>query len=102
VVKASPQAQTVPQILRCFTLGRYTARVVDGHLETEGPQPLAGPLPASIKARRDELIDFLNGYAGGVWPPAPGTTLREVQQEVGCGLAPVLDALEAIHRREAA
>jgi hypothetical protein len=25
-----------------------------------GPQPLAGPLPASIKANRDELIAFLN------------------------------------------
>jgi len=63
---------------------------------------MAGPLPASIKARRDELVDFLGGYAGGVWPPAPGSTLREVQQTLGCGLTPVLDALEAIHRREAA
>ena len=45
--------QTVIQILRCLTLGGYTARVVDGRLEVQGPQPLAGPLPASIKARRD-------------------------------------------------
>ena len=94
--------QTTIQILRCFTLGGYVARVVDGRLQTSGPQPLAGPLPASIKVRRDELIDFLNGNAGGVWPPAPGSLLREVQQEVGCGLAPVLDAVERMHRREAA
>jgi hypothetical protein len=93
-VKASPQAQTVPQILRCFTLGRYTARVVDGHLETEGPQPLAGPLPASIKARRDELIWFLNEWADGVWPPAPGSGLREAQRILGCGLAGALAAVE--------
>ena len=60
--------QTTIQILRCFTLGRYTARVVDGRLETAGPQPLAGPLPASIKARRDELIESLVKWCGGAWP----------------------------------
>ncbi len=65
--------QTTIQILRCFTLGGYSARVVDGHLETEGPQPLAGPLPASIKARRDELIAYLNDHCGGTWPAAPGS-----------------------------
>ena len=62
--------QTTIQILRCLTLGRYTARVVEGRLETEGPQPLAGPLPASIKARHDELAAFLEEWCGGVWPPA--------------------------------
>ncbi len=61
--------QTTTQILRCLTLGGYTARVVDGRLETEGPQPLAGPLPASIKARRDELVALLNDHYGGTWPP---------------------------------
>ncbi len=61
--------QTVVQILRCLTLGGYTARVVDGRLETEGPQPLAGPLPASIKARRAELVAFLSERCGGTWPP---------------------------------
>ncbi len=61
--------QTTIQILRCLTLGGYTARVVEGRLETEGPQPLAGPLPASIKARRDELITYLNEQCGGTWPP---------------------------------
>jgi len=102
VVKGSPKPQTTIQILRSFMLGRYTARVVDGRLETEGPQPLAGPLPASIKARRDELIDFLNWNAGGVWPPASGSTIREVEEELGCGLSRVLDAIERVHRREAA
>ena len=64
------KAQTVPQILRCFTLGGYTARVVTDRLETEGPQPLSGPLPASIRAQRDELVEFLVDHCGGVWPPA--------------------------------
>ncbi len=68
--------QTTIQILRCFSLGRYTARVVEGRLETEGPQPLDGPLPASIKARHDELVAFLEEWAGGAWPPAPGSDLR--------------------------
>jgi len=95
------KAQTVPQILRCFTLGGYTARVVEGRLETRGPQPLAGPLPASIKARRDELIGFLNEYAGGVWPPAPGSGLREVGQFLDCSLAIALDVVEAAQRRAA-
>jgi len=27
------KAQTIPQILRCLTLGRYTARVVDDRLD---------------------------------------------------------------------
>jgi len=89
------KAQTVPQILRCFTLGGYTARVVDGRLETEGLQPLAGPLPASIKANRDELIAFLNEWADGVWPPAPRSELRKVQESRDWGLATVLDAVEA-------
>jgi len=65
--------QTTAQVLHCFSLGRYTARVVDGELKIQGPQPLAGPLPASIKARRDELIAVLNEYCGGAWPPAPGS-----------------------------
>ncbi len=93
--------QTTIQILRCLTLGRYTARVVDGRLETEGPQPLAGPLPASIKANRDELVAFLNEWADGVWPPAPGSGLREVEQRQGRGLGPALDAVEAALRRAA-
>ena len=95
-------AQTVPQILRCFTMSGYTARVVDRRLETEGLQPLAGPLPASIKANRDELIAFLNEWADGVWPPAPGSGLREAQQILGCGLATALDAVEAALKRHAA
>ncbi len=73
--------QTTIQILRCLILGRYTARVVEGRLETEGPQPLAGPLPASIKARRDELIDFLNDHYDGTWPPPePPRKSREIRE----------------------
>ncbi|MDQ3317095.1 MAG: hypothetical protein M3522_07150 [Actinomycetota bacterium] len=86
--------QTTIQILRCFNLGRYTARVVDGRLATEGPQPLAGPLPASIKARRDELVAFLDGWCGGAWPPAPGSGLREVEEFLGCSLAEALEVLD--------
>jgi hypothetical protein len=86
--------QTTIQILRCFTLGRYTACVVDGQMQIRGPQPLAGPLPTSIKARRDELIDFLNEWAGGVWPPASGSGLREAQRILACGPAGALDAVE--------
>jgi hypothetical protein len=86
--------QTTVQILRCLTLGRYTVRVTDGELRIKGPQPLAGPLPASIKARREELIWFLNEWADGVWPPAPGSGLREVERILGCGPAGALDAVE--------
>jgi hypothetical protein len=94
--------QTVIQILRCLSLGRYTARVDDGYLEIQGPQPLAGPLPASIKANRDELIAFLNEWADGVWPPAPGSGLREVEEVVGGGLSAALDAVEAALKRHTA
>ncbi len=80
--------QTTTQILRCFTLGGYTVRVVEGRLETEGPQPLAGSLPASIEARRAELIAFLEERCGGVWPPAPASResvraeqLRQLRRE---------------------
>ena len=96
----SPQATT--QILRCFNLGRYTARVVAGELQVRGPQPLVGPLPASIKARRDELVGFLEEWAGGTWPPAPGSGLREVQELLDCGLAFVLNVVEAAQGRAAA
>jgi hypothetical protein len=94
-VAALVNPQTVPQILRCLTLGRHAARVVEGRLETRGPLPLAGPLPASIKARRGELIAFLNEWADGVWPPAPESGLREAQQILRCGLAAAMDAVEA-------
>jgi hypothetical protein len=94
--------QTTAQILRCLTLGGYTAVVIDGQLEIQGPQPLAGPLPASIKARRDELVAFLTEWSGGVWPPAPGSGLREVEQFLDCGLAIALDVVEAAQRRHAA
>ena len=95
------KAQTIPQILRCLTLGRYTARVVDDRLETAGPQPLAGPLPASIKANRDEIVEFLVEWADGVWPPAPGSGLREVEEFLDCRLAFALDVVEAAQRRVA-
>ncbi len=87
---------TVVQIPRCRTVGGYTARVVDGRLVTAGPQPLAGPLAASIKARPDELVGFLSEWCGGAWPPArePMSTLREAQELKDCSLADVLDALE--------
>lgn len=68
--------QTTKQILWCLVLGGYTACVEGGELRISGPQPLAGPLPASIKARRDELAAFLNEHCGGLWPPAPGSDLR--------------------------
>ena len=94
--------QTTIQILRCLTLGRYTARVEGDELRIRGPQPLAGPVPASIKANRDELIAFLNEWAVGVWPPAPGSGLREVEQLLDCGLGTALDVVEATQRRAAA
>jgi hypothetical protein len=96
--------QTVPQILRCFTLGRYTAAVDSNAcgLKVRGPQPLAGPLPASIKAQRDELLAFLVEWADGVWPPAPGSGLREVEEFFDRGLSTALDFVEAAHRRHAA
>jgi len=68
--------QTTKQILCCLVLGGYNARVEGGELRIRGPQPLAGPLPASIGARRDDLVAFLNEHCGGAWPPAPGSPLR--------------------------
>jgi hypothetical protein len=94
--------QTTAQVLRCLSLGRYTAAVEGDELRIRGPQPLAGPLPASIKANRDELIAFLNEWAGGAWPPAPGSELRKVQQSKDWSLARVLDAVEAALKRHAA
>jgi hypothetical protein len=88
-------SQTTAQILRCFTLGRYTAKVEGNELTVYGPQPLAGPLPASIKANRDELVAFLKEWADGVWPPAPRSELRKVQESRDWELATVLDAVEA-------
>ena len=94
--------QTTAQVLRCLSLGRYTAAVEGDELRIRGPQPLAGPLPDSIRAQRDELIDFLEEWADGVWPPAPGSGLREVEQLLGCGLGTALDVVEATQRRAAA
>ena len=87
--------QTTTQILRCLTVGGYTAAVENGRLLLRGPQPLAGPLPTSIKERRAELVGFLEEWAGGAWPPAPGSGRREVQRILGCGPAGALDAVEA-------
>ena len=95
-------SQTTAQILRYLTLGRYTANVEGNELTVCGPQPLAGPLPASIKANRDELIAFLNEWADGAWPPAPESRLREAQQILGCGLGTALDAVEAALKDHAA
>ena len=92
--------QTVVQIIRCLILGRYTTRVVAGELEIEGPQPLAGPLPDSIKARRDEIVRFLNKECGGTWPPrkrepmTPEEREAETLDEIAGGL------LDAQHEDE--
>ncbi len=97
-MEEAPEPQTTIQILRCFTLGRYTVIVEDGELHIEGPQPLAGPLPASIKARRDELVAFLVEWGDGAWPPAEGSGLRE---ETLGGLAAALGVIEAAQGRAA-
>jgi len=95
--------QTTTQILRCLILGKYTAAVVeDGHLEVQGSQPLAGPLPDSIRARRDELVEFLVEYGDGVWPPATGSKLRTIEKSSGCGLAAALDVVDRARRGAAA
>ncbi len=73
--------QTTVQILRCFDLGGYTATVEAGELKVRGPQALAGPLPASIKARREEIIDFLEGCCGGAWPPAKDSEFYTQSEE---------------------
>ncbi len=62
--------QTTAQVLRCLDLGGYTASVVEGEIKVRGPQPLAGPLPASVEANREEIIYTLVEVCGGVWPPA--------------------------------
>ena len=62
--------QTIAQILRCLSLGGYTASVEAGELKIRGPQPLTGPLPTSIKTNREEIIYTLVEVCGGVWPPA--------------------------------
>ena len=92
--------QTTKQILCCLTLGGYTARVVEGRLETEGPQPLAGPLPASIKARCDELVAFLNAYCEGAWPPAPGSPLRPAGRREPAGRGPPKEPLTSEEKLE--
>jgi len=63
-------AQTTAQVLRGLTLGDYTASVVDEELKIRGPQPLTGPLPTSIRERREEIVYTLVEVCGGVWPPA--------------------------------
>ena len=94
--------QTGAQILRCFNLGGYTARVVDGGVQVRGPQPLAGPLPASIRARREELVGFLNEWCGGEWPPAPGSEIARIQETLGCGLPAVLQVFDTPDKESAA
>lgn len=89
------RAQTTPQVLRCLTLGRYSALVEDGELKIRGPQPLAGPLPDSIKANRDELVAFLNEWCDGAWLPTSGSKIRQAQRFLNCGLSVALDAYEA-------
>jgi hypothetical protein len=86
--------QTTIQILRCLTLGGYEASVEDGELRIRGPQPLAGPLPTSIRTNRDHLVAFLNEWADGAWPPKPGSGLREAQRILGRGLTGAREAGE--------
>lgn len=74
-------AQTVPQILRCLTLGSYTATVERDELRIRGPQPFAGPLPTSIRARRDELIAYLLESCGGAWPPQEASELSNAIEQ---------------------
>ncbi len=96
--------QTTAQILRCLSLGGYAATVEGGKLRVRGSQPLAGPLPASVEARRDELVAFLAEWCGGVWPPArePVSGLRELEEFLDCGLAEALDVLDAALEKRAA
>jgi len=79
--------QTTVQILRCLALGGYTATVEVGELRIQGARPLAGPLPASIKANRDEIVAFLAYRCGGVWPPARDSEFYEMKEGRGVSTA---------------
>lgn len=80
--------QTTVQVLHCFSLGSYKATIVEGELVVRGPQPLAGPLPASIKANREQIIDFLVGCCGGVWPAAEGSEFVRLKREASAKMVP--------------
>jgi len=47
-------------------LGSYETCVV-GEPKIRSSLPLVGPLPDSIRAQRDEIIDFLGDCCGGAW-----------------------------------
>jgi hypothetical protein len=80
------------------------------------PEPIASPSAGEqgdnvqynavcqniIGAGVDELVEFLVEWGDGVWPPAQGSGLREVQEFLDCGLGTALDVLEAAERRKAA
>jgi hypothetical protein len=98
--RSQDEAEIAAQIFRCLALGGYSATAGGGGPRIRGPRPLAGPLPPSIEAGRDEPVGFLNGWAGGAWPPAPG--LREAQRVSGCDLGSAVGGVEASSRRRRA
>ncbi len=71
----SNSPRTPVQTIRCLWLGSYHAAVIDGQLRIHGPVQMAASLQASIRENRAAIVDLLEEYCGGVWPPIPGSEI---------------------------
>ncbi len=75
-------SRTAVQVVRSWWLGAYTVAVVGGRLLIHGPQPMSPDLEQAVRNRRDELVELLETFTGGTWPPAPGSVIQG-NEEVG-------------------
>jgi hypothetical protein len=67
--------RTAIQTIRCLWLGSYYAAMVEGQLRVRGPVPMAACLQESVRDNRVEIIELLETYCGGMWPPMPGSEI---------------------------
>jgi hypothetical protein len=60
--------------------GGYCAEVVEGKLRVRGAMEMEAGLRESVKDNRDAIIELLETYCGGKWPPMPGSAIHGYEE----------------------
>lgn len=50
--------------------------MIDGELYVWGPELLPDNIRASVKENRAEIMEILEEYCGGAWPPIEGSPIH--------------------------
>jgi hypothetical protein len=74
-------SRTAVQTIRCMILGRFRACVSEGELYVWGPELLPENIRTSVKENCADIVEILEEYCDGAWPPPPGSPIHGYEDD---------------------